>query len=105
VITAIRRRRRYLLSPSRMDSRDLSTAERIRSFIEEELLDDPAEPGDPLTNGALDSLAIEQLVTFLWEDFGVTFRDDEVVEKNFSSVARLAELVDEKRGVAGVERA
>jgi acyl carrier protein len=88
-----------------MDSRDLSTAERIRSFIEEELLDDPAEPGDPLANGALDSLAIEQLVTFLWEDFGVTFRDDEVVEKNFSSVARLAELVDEKRGVAGVERA
>ena len=88
-----------------MDSRDLSTGKRIRTFIEEELLDDPAEPGDPLANGALDSLAIEQLVTYLWEAFGVTFRDDEVVERNFSSVARLAEVVDEKRGVAGLERA
>jgi acyl carrier protein len=88
-----------------MHSRDLSTAERIRSFIEEELLDDPAEPGDPLANGALDSLAVEQLITHLWEAFGVTFRDEEVVEKNFSSVARLAEVVDEKRGVAGLERA
>jgi acyl carrier protein len=88
-----------------MDSRDLSTAERIRSFIEDELLDDPAEPGDPLANGALDSLAVEQLITYLWEAFGVTFRDEEVVEKNFSSVERLAEVVDDKRGVAGVERA
>jgi acyl carrier protein len=88
-----------------MDSGDLSTTERIRSFIEEELLDDPVEPGDPLENGALDSLAVEQLITYLWEAFGVTFRDEEVVEKNFSSVARLAEVVDEKRGVARVERA
>jgi acyl carrier protein len=88
-----------------MDPRDLSTADRIRSFIEEELLDDPIEPGDPLENGALDSLAVEQLITYLWEAFGVTFRDEEVIEKNFSSVARLAEVVDGKRGVAGVERA
>ena len=102
---AIRPPRRYLLSPSRMDPRDLSTAERIRSFIEEELLDDPAEPGDPLTNGALDSLAVEQLITYLSEAFGVTFRDEEVIEKNFSSVPRLAEVVDDKRGAVRVERA
>jgi len=83
-----------------MDSRDLSTAERIRSFIHQELMDDPTDEGDPLSNGAVDSLGIEQLVSYIEQAFGVTFRDDEVVAKNFASVPTLAELVNQKRSTA-----
>ena len=83
-----------------MDSRDLSTAERIRSFIDKELLDDGPTEGDPLADEALDSLAIEQLVSYIEDAFGVSFRDDEVVAKNFASVPRLAEVVNQKRGAA-----
>jgi len=83
-----------------MDSGDLSTAERIRSFIDQELMDDPAAEGDPLSNDALDSLAIEQLVSYIEEAFGVRLRDDEVVAKNFASVPTLAELVNRKRSAA-----
>jgi acyl carrier protein len=86
-----------------MDTRDLDTAERIRSFIDEELMDDAVDGGDPLAADALDSVAIEQLITYLEEVFGVTFRDEEVVAKNFASVPTLAELVDEKRAAARVD--
>lgn len=79
-----------------MDSGDLSTAERIRSFIDEQLLDDGPTEGDPLSDEALDSLAIEQLVTYIEETFGVAFRDDEVVAKNFASVPTLAHVVNQK---------
>jgi acyl carrier protein len=82
-----------------MDSRDLSTAERIRSFIDEELIDDPIE-GDPLSSEALDSLAIENLVTYIEATFGVRLRDEEVVAKNFASVPTLADFVNRKRSAA-----
>jgi acyl carrier protein len=85
-----------------MDSRDLDTAERIRSFIDEELMDDAADGGDPLARGALDSLAIEQLVSYIEEAFGVRFRDEEVVARNFASVPRLAQVVNQKRSAAGL---
>jgi acyl carrier protein len=83
-----------------MESGDLSTAERIRSFIDEALLDGPARESDPLSEGALDSLAIEQLMSYIAEAFGVTFRDDEVVARNFASVPTLARVVNEKRSAA-----
>jgi acyl carrier protein len=85
-----------------MDSRDLDTAERIRSFIDEELMDDPADDGDPLAAGLLDSLAIEQLVSYIEEAFGVRFRDEEVVARNFASVPTLAKVVNQKRSAAGL---
>jgi acyl carrier protein len=88
-----------------MDSRDLSTAERIRSFIDEELMDDGPTAGDPLTDDALDSLAIEQLVSYIEDAFGVTFRDDEVVARNFASVPMLAQFVNQKRSAAGLSGA
>jgi acyl carrier protein len=88
-----------------MDSRDLSTAERIRSFIDEELMDDGPTEGDPLTNEALDSLAIEQLVSYIEDAFGVTFRDDEIVARNFASVPTLAQFVNQKLSAAGLSGA
>lgn len=83
-----------------MESGDLSTAERIRSFIDEALMDDGPTEGDPLADDALDSLAIEQLVSYIEEAFGVTFRDDEVVAKNFASVPTLAQIVNQKISAA-----
>ena len=63
-------------------------------------MDDGPTEGDPLADEALDSLAIEQLVSFIEEAFGVTFRDDEVVAKNFASVPTLAQIVNQKRSAA-----
>jgi acyl carrier protein len=82
-----------------VNPRDLSTAQRIRVFIDEELLDEP-QTGDPLSAEVLDSLGIEQLVLYIQEEFGVTLRDEEIVSKNFASVPALAELVDEKLSAA-----
>ena len=83
-----------------MDSRDHSTAERIRSFIDEELMEDGPSEGDPLAEDAVDSLGIEELVSYIEEAFGVTFRDDEVVARNFASVPTLAQVVNQKRSAA-----
>jgi acyl carrier protein len=62
-----------------------------------ELVEEPFEGRDPLAAEALDSLAIEQLIDYIEERFGVTFDDTEVVRENFSSIPTLAALVDEKR--------
>ena len=83
-----------------MDPRDLETAERIRSFIDEELVEDGPTEGDPLAEDAVDSLGIEELVSYIEETFGVTFRDDEVVARNFASVPTLARVVNQKRSAA-----
>jgi acyl carrier protein len=83
-----------------MDPRDLETAERIRSFIDEELMEDGPTGGDPLAEDAVDSLGIEELVSYIEETFGVTFRDDEVVARNFASVPTLARVVNQKRSAA-----
>ena len=63
-------------------------------------MDEPVAEGDPLAEEALDSLAIEQLVTYLEDSFGVTFGDEEIVARNFASVPTLARLVDQKRSAA-----
>ena len=61
--------------------------------------DGPTE-GDPLAEDAVDSLGIEELVSYIEETFGVTFRDDEVVARNFASVPTLARVVNQKRSAA-----
>jgi acyl carrier protein len=72
------------------------TEKQITRFIEDELLDGAVSPADPLAAGALDSLAVETLIAFLSERYGISFADDEVVAENFSSIAELAALVDAK---------
>jgi acyl carrier protein len=68
----------------------------VRRFIEDELLEGTGAPGDPLEAGLLDSLAIEQLVAFLEERFGVRFSDEEVAADNFSSLGAVAETIRRK---------
>ena len=74
----------------------MRTRSTIRRFIVVELLEErPA--GDPLAEDLLDSLAIEQLVAFCEEEFGVAFEDADLVAENFESLGAVTALVDRKR--------
>lgn len=76
---------------------DLSEIERVlRGFIVEELLDGPYDGEDPLADGEVDSLGVEQLVEYVFEVWSVELEDEEIVEENFESVPALALLVDSK---------
>lgn len=68
----------------------------IRRFIDRELLDGGRVVGDPLENGALDSLSLEQLIAFVEEHFGVVFADEDLTGDGFRSTAALGELVQRK---------
>lgn len=70
----------------------------IRGFVNSELLDG-AEPGsgDPLQEGKLDSLAIEQIIGFCESQYDVTFEDDDLIAENFSSLEAIARLVESKQ--------
>ncbi|MFL5799241.1 MAG: acyl carrier protein [Actinomycetota bacterium] len=73
----------------------MRTRARVRRFIVDELLDD-RPTGDPLAQELLDSLAIEQLVAFCEEEFGVALEDDDLIAENFESLGAVASLVDRK---------
>jgi len=75
----------------------VKTARRIRRFVDRELLSDLPASFDPLAAGLLDSLAIEQLTTFVEDRFDVVFDDEELSAENFCSIETLAFLVDAKR--------
>lgn len=88
-------------SPRTGSLRVARTARRIRRFIVRELLDETFRGDDPLAAGALDSLAVEQLVEYIETTFGVHFRDDELVAETFSSIPALAALVADKQRDSG----
>ena len=71
----------------------MRTRSRIRRFIVDELLDE-RPVGDPLAQDLLDSLALEQLVAFCEEEFGVRFDDADLIAENFESVGAVASLVE-----------
>ncbi|CAN5895211.1 hypothetical protein BH20GEM1_BH20GEM1_21400 [soil metagenome] len=77
--------------------RDAILAWRLRRFIVSELLEEPFDGGDPLAAGAVDSLALEQLIDHLQERFDIGFADEELVAENFASVPRVVGLVNAKR--------
>jgi acyl carrier protein len=70
-------------------------------FIVEELIEERYDGRDPLAAEVVDSLAIEQLIGYIHEEFGVALDDEEVVADNFESLPVLAALVDSKLVVAG----
>jgi hypothetical protein len=76
----------------------VNTTKRIRRFVDGNLLDAALPVGvDPLADGLLDSLAIEQLIAFLEESFDLEFEDEELVAENFASIETVATFVDAKR--------
>jgi acyl carrier protein len=79
----------------------MRTAKKIRRFVDVQLLDPGMTvEGDPLADGLLDSLAIEQLIGFLEESFHLEFADEELVAENFASIETVADFVDAKRRAA-----
>jgi acyl carrier protein len=73
----------------------VKTTRRLRTFVDEELLDVPS-PEDPLAAGLLDSLAVEQLIGYIEDRFGIRFDDDDFRLEHFTSIEALASLVDSK---------
>ncbi len=74
----------------------VSIEEEIRSFIADELLEAPAIDGDPLEEGLLDSLALEQLISHLESRFQIDVGEGELTEDDVGSVAALAAFLRRK---------
>ena len=73
--------------------------DKIRTFIVETLIDEDIGEGDPLTADEVDSLGLEQLADYIEEEFGVRIEDEDMVRRNFASVATLAAFVESKRAL------
>ena len=75
----------------------MKTAKRVRRFVEHNLLDPgQAFGGDPLAEGLLDSLAIEQLIAFAEDTYHIEFEDEELIAENFATIDTVARLIDGK---------
>ena len=71
------------------------TAERLRDILARTLGTSPPDPEtDLVASGALDSLALVELLVAVEQEFSITFAPDELQIDRFRSLAALAELVD-----------
>jgi acyl carrier protein len=72
---------------------------RIREFIRREFLGGrPLKDDEPLLDsGAIDSIGMVRLVTFLETEFRVTIKNRDIVPEAFKSVQALAKLVEGKK--------
>lgn len=55
-----------------------------------------ADDASFLATGTLDSTGILELIGFLEETYGVTFRDDELVATNFDSLGRVSAFIAQR---------
>lgn len=86
---------------------------RIRRFIATEVMlhPDPSVVTEETTliGGVMDSLGLMQLVSYLQDEFGVRFDEEEIVPQNFRTVADVERLVSSKlvtraaSGMSGTE--
>ena len=81
--------------------------EQIRNFIVEDVLEESEGldlPDDiPLLSGLLDSFGLMSLISFLEERYELVIKNDQVVKKNFETIAALAAFVEEKQAEAGAD--
>ncbi len=49
-----------------------------------------------LGTNIMDSIGILQIITFLEEEFGVAFEDDEFIPENFQSIAHITSFIQQK---------
>ena len=77
---------------------------RILDYVKTEiLLDENATTlttESPLLDGAVDSLALNQLIGFLEDEFEIEVEDDDMREEHFSTVGTITALVTAKTGLA-----
>jgi acyl carrier protein len=75
---------------------------RILDYLNAEVILDDGAPTltteSPLLNGAIDSLALTQLVAFLEEEFDIEVDDSDVREEHFATVSNISRLVTTKIG-------
>ena len=65
----------------------------LRDFINEELLERLGLSTDPLAEGLLDSLALEQLIDLTEEHYGILFEQEEIERPRFASLPTFAAVV------------
>ena len=70
----------------------------VKGFIAKEIIHGSVtEELDPelglLEEGILDSLGLQQLITFLEQQYGITIDDEDLMPENFESVNAIAALV------------
>jgi hypothetical protein len=75
----------------------MNTTTRIVRFINSHLLPGGPFSGDPLEAGLLDSLALEQLIGFIEDEFDLRFEEDELQPEDFAGLGAVVDLVDSKR--------
>jgi acyl carrier protein len=79
---------------------ETQTAQRIRSFIEENFLFGQAyalqDSDSFLDGGVLDSTGILQLIAFLGETYGITVADEEVIPDNLDSIDKISAYLHRK---------
>lgn len=81
----------------------MTEVDRIREFVKSNLIvfdeETPFEDGDNIFElGLVDSVFAIQLVSFIEEEFGIEVMDSDLDIANFSSVKRIAEFVEMKKG-------
>jgi acyl carrier protein len=73
----------------------------VSMFIKRNYLFDEQKVLDPsasfLRTGVLDSTGILELITFIEEEFNVSFPDDDLTSENFDSVDRVVATLERKR--------
>lgn len=81
-----------------MPARQHDQVEReLREFVVAELLEEPFYGDDPLAEGVVDSLGVEQLLDHISQTYGVELDDEELATESFWSIENIATLVRSKR--------
>jgi acyl carrier protein len=77
---------------------------KVSAFIKQNYLFDESKQIDSsasfLGTGILDSTGILEMITFVEEQFGVTFLDEELTSENFDSIDRVVAMLERKVGSA-----
>ena len=78
--------------------------QKVSAFIKKNYLFDESKIIDPAASlmgtGVLDSTGILELITFVEDEFGVAFSDEELTSENFDSLDRVASVLERKHGNA-----
>lgn len=76
--------------------------QKIREFIGESVRPALAAELTPdfrlIEKGALDSMAMFEVIAFVEDSYGVVVDDDDLVAENFETTTAIAELVEAKSG-------
>lgn len=75
----------------------LVTRWRLRRHIRREILERRTIGANPLADGAIDSLGLEQLVLYIEQRFDVVLREEDLVAETFADLDTLARLIESKR--------